>query len=88
MMNTLPAQEIKRRGIAAVDELIQTGDVHIIKNNQPQYVILSEERYRELIEAENEAYVARVRASLAEVKAGHVKRGNAKDLIKELGLED
>lgn len=87
-MNTLPAQEIKRRGIAAVDELIQTGDVHIIKNNQPQYVILSEDRYRQLIEAENEAYVARVRASLQDVKAGRVKRGNAKDLIKELGLED
>lgn len=87
-MNTLPAQEIKRRGIAAVDELIQTGDVHIIKNNQLQYVVLSEERYRELIEAENEVYVARVRASLQDVKAGRVKRGSAKDLIKELGLED
>lgn len=87
-MNTLPAQEIKRRGIAAVDELIQTGDVHIIKNNQLQYVVLSEERYRELIEAQNEAYVARIRASLQDVKAGRVKRGSAKDLIKELGLED
>ena len=87
-MHTLPAQEIKRRGIAAVDELIQTGDVHIIKNNQPQYVVLSEERYRELIEAQNEAYVARVRASLQDVKAGHLKRGSAKDLIKELDLED
>lgn len=87
-MNTLPAQEIKRRGIAAVDELIQTGDVHIIKNNQLQYVVLSEERYRELIEAENEAYVARVRASLQDVKVGRLKRGSAKDLIKELGLED
>lgn len=87
-MNTLPAQEIKRRGIAAVDELIQTGDVHIIKNNQLQYVVLSEERYRELIEAQNEAYVARVRASLQDVKVGRVKRGSAKDLIKELGLED
>ena len=87
-MNTIPAQEIKRRGIAAVDDLIETGDVHIIKNNQPQYVVVSEVRYRELIEAQNEAYVARVRASLEDVKAGRVKRGTAKDLIKELGLED
>ena len=87
-MNTLPAQEIKRRGIAAVDELIATGDVHIIKNNQPQYVVLSEVRYRELIEAQDEAYVARVRASLEDLKAERVKRGPAKDLIKELGLED
>lgn len=87
-MNSIPAQEIKRRGIAAVDELIETGDVHIIKNNQPQYVVLSEARYRELIEAQDEAYTARVLASLEDVKAGRVKRGSAKDLIKELGLED
>ncbi|OGT83272.1 MAG: prevent-host-death protein [Gammaproteobacteria bacterium RIFCSPLOWO2_02_FULL_61_13] len=87
-MNSIPAQEIKRRGIAAVDDLIQTGDVHIIRNNQPQYVVLSEVRYQELIEAQDEAYVARVRASLEDVKAGRVKRGTAKDLIKELGLED
>ena len=87
-MNTIPAQEIKRRGIAAVDDLIESGDVHIIRNNQPQYVVVSEVRYRELIEAQNEAYVARVRASLEDVKAGRVKRGTAMDLIKELGLED
>jgi PHD/YefM family antitoxin component YafN of YafNO toxin-antitoxin module len=86
-MNTLPAQEIKRRGIAAVDDLIEAGDVHIIRNNQPQYVVLSEIRYRELIEAHAEAYAARVRASLQDLKAGRVKRGTAKDLIKELGLD-
>ena len=54
-MNTIPAQEIKRRGIAAVDELIAKGDVHIIRNNQPQYVVLSQERYEELLEAQEEA---------------------------------
>ena len=87
-MNTLPAQEIKRRGIAAVDDLIETGDVHIIKNNRSQYVVVTEARYRELIEAQEEAYTARVRASLDDLKAGRVKRGTASDLIKELGLED
>jgi hypothetical protein len=46
-MNTIPAQEIKRRGIGAVDDLIAKGAVHIIRNNQPQYVVLSEERYEE-----------------------------------------
>ncbi len=86
-MNTVSAQEIKRRGIGAVDEILEKGPVHIIKNNQPQYVVLSEERYQELVAAEDEAYMARVQASLADVKAGRVKRGTAKDLIKELGLE-
>ncbi len=87
-MNTIPAQEIKRRGIAAVDDLIETGAVHVIRNNQPQYVVLSEGQYQELIEARDEAYVARVQASLKDLKAGRVKRGTAMDLIKELGLED
>lgn len=87
-MNTIAAQDIKRRGISAVDEALKKGPVHVVKNNQPQYVVLSEERYRELIEAEDEAYIARIRASLEDVKAGRVKRGTAGDLIRELGLED
>ena len=87
-MNTIAAQEIKRKGISAVDEGLKKGPVHIIKNNQPQYVVLSEERYVELIETEDEAYNARIRTSLADLKAGRVKRGTAKDLIKELKLED
>ena len=86
-MNAIPAQEIKRRGIAAVDELIAKGDLHVIRNNQPQYVVLSEERYQELIVAEQEAYYVRVRASLEDLKEGRVKRGTADDLIKELKLE-
>lgn len=87
-MNAIPAQEIKRRGISAVDDLIAKGDVHIIRNNQPQYVILSEQRYQTLIEAQEEALAARVRASLQDLQAGRVKRGTADDLIRELNLED
>jgi PHD/YefM family antitoxin component YafN of YafNO toxin-antitoxin module len=86
-MNAIPAQEIKRRGIAAVDDLIAKGDLHVIRNNQPQYVVLSEERYQELIVAEQEAYYGRLRASLEDLKEGRVKRGTAEDLIKELKLE-
>jgi PHD/YefM family antitoxin component YafN of YafNO toxin-antitoxin module len=87
-MNTIPAQELKRRGIAAVDGLIESGDVHVIRNNRPEYVVLTEERYKELVAEAGEAYVARVKASLEDVKAGRVKRGSAADLIKELGLDD
>lgn len=87
-MNTIPAQELKRRGIAAVDDLIESGDVHVIRNNRPEYVVLSEARYAELVADAEEAYVARVKSSLADVKAGRVKRGSASELIKELGLDD
>ena len=88
-MNAIPAQEIKRRGIAAVDELIGQGDLHVIRNNQPQYVVLSEERYQELVAAEQEAYYARVRASLEDVKAGRSKVfKTADELLKALDEEE
>lgn len=85
-MNTLPAQEIKRRGISAVDELLEAGPVHVISNNRPKYVVLSEDRYRDLLDSEDEAQVARVRESLAEYAAGNVERGTAETLIQEIGL--
>lgn len=87
-MNTIAAQEIKRKGISAVDEALKHGPVHIIKNNQPQYVVISETRYRELIEAEDEAYMARIKKSLEDVKAGRVRRFKAADeLLKALDEE-
>ena len=88
-MNTIPAQEVKRRGIAAVDELIAKGDLHIIRNNQPQYVVLSEKRYQELLETQEEAYAARIRASLEDLKAGRVRRfASADELLQVLAFED
>jgi PHD/YefM family antitoxin component YafN of YafNO toxin-antitoxin module len=89
-MNTIAAQEIKRKGISAVDEALRKGPVHVIKNNQPQYVVITETRYRDLIEAEDEAYMARIQKSLADVKAGRVRRfKSADELLKALEeLED
>jgi PHD/YefM family antitoxin component YafN of YafNO toxin-antitoxin module len=61
----------------------------VIKNNQPKYVVLSEERYRDLLAAEDEAYIARVRVSLEDVKAGRVRRfKSASDLLKVIDAED
>ncbi|MBT0652859.1 type II toxin-antitoxin system Phd/YefM family antitoxin [Geomobilimonas luticola] len=87
-MNVIPAQEIKRRGIAAVDELIAKGDVHVIRNNQPQYVVLSEERYQELVAEANEAYLARVKASLQDVKSGRVRKFTSADDLLQALAED
>lgn len=88
-MNTIPAQELKRRGIGAVDEMVKQGEVvHVIKNNRSKYVVLSEERYRALMKAEENATVERIKESLEDVDAGRVKRyKNAKSLIKKFGLE-
>jgi PHD/YefM family antitoxin component YafN of YafNO toxin-antitoxin module len=73
-MRTISAQEIKRRGISAVDDLLAEGPVHIITRNEPRYVVMDEARYEELVEAHHEAYVARVLASLADVAAGKARR--------------
>lgn len=88
-MNVISAQELKRRGLAAVDDVIAEGDVHVIRNNQPQYVVLSEARYQELVAEAQEAYLARVRASLEDVKAGRVQKfKTAEALLKNLDADE
>ena len=48
-MNTIPAKELKRRGVAAIEELIDDGPVEVIKNNRPACVVLSMEQYMSII---------------------------------------
>ncbi len=80
-MITLPAQEVKRRGIGAVDKLLAKEPVHIIKNNRPMYVVLREEEYQTMME---DLALARIEASEADVSAGRVYKGSTADLMKEL----
>jgi hypothetical protein len=49
MNNTLASAEIKRRGMAAIEEGLRHGPVHILKRNKPAAVVLSEEDYRRLV---------------------------------------
>ena len=86
-MRTIPAREIKRRGISAVDEVLLDGPVYIIAHDQPRYVILDVDHYDELVEAYEEISVARVKTALAEARAGDVRRSTAQEIIDELGLE-
>lgn len=87
-MQTIPARELKRRGISAVDEALERGPVHVIRNDDPVYVILREEHYQELLAAQEEAYRAGIREALADVRDGRVNRSNAQAIISEFGLED
>jgi PHD/YefM family antitoxin component YafN of YafNO toxin-antitoxin module len=80
-MNILAAQEVKRRGVAAVDDLIGKGPVHILKNNRPRYVIMKEDEYAILM---TDLAEARLAASEADLKAGRVHRGTANKLFAEL----
>ena len=86
-MRTIPATEIKRRGISAVDGVKGAGPVHVIKNNRPAYVVMSETDYEALTGMLAGAELRRVRRALAEVKAGKGRRTSAAKLIEALGLE-
>jgi len=49
MDNVLTVAELKRRGMAAIEEHLRRGPVHILKRNKPVAVVLSEEEYQRLI---------------------------------------
>jgi hypothetical protein len=86
---TIAAREIKRRGISAVDEQLRDGPVHVIRNDTPTYVVLSEAQYQELVNIQRDAMIARVRESLADVAAGRVTRyDDVEDLIRELDRDE
>lgn len=80
-MNTIASSEIKRRGIGAVDELLGNGPVHVIRNNTPNYVILTEESYKMIID---DLVLARLEASDKDIQEGRVKSGTIDELMKEI----
>ena len=83
-MSTIPVQEIKRRGIKAVDKALADGPVHLVKSNRAQYVVMSEQDYQELMKDLTEARLA---ASEADLREGRVRRGDAEELMKALVSE-
>lgn len=48
MNNTMSIAEIKRRGMAAIEEGLKHGPLHIVKRNRPAAVVLSEDEYQRL----------------------------------------
>jgi PHD/YefM family antitoxin component YafN of YafNO toxin-antitoxin module len=87
-MRTIPAREIKRCGISVVDKILEEGPVHVIKNDRPSYVIMTEAHYAELVDAFEEATAAGIREALEDVRAGRARVTTAEELIREFGLED
>lgn len=47
-MNSLTAAELKRRGMAAIEDGLRHGPVHLMKHNKPSAVVLSEADYARL----------------------------------------
>ncbi len=83
MENTIAAQEIKRRGISAVDDALRLGPVHVIQRNQPRYVILSEEDYQRL------AHRSKARGELwQQLLSAQVDKGRSKAEIDQQLAEE
>ena len=55
-----------------------------MKSNRAQYVVMSEQDYRQLM---NDLAEARLAASEADLREGSVRRGDAKELMKSLRSE-
>jgi len=47
-MNSLTAAELKRRGMAAIEEGLRKGPVHLIKRNKASAVVVSAKDYARL----------------------------------------
>lgn len=48
MQNTLTIAELERRGMAALEDALAHGPVHILERNRPVAVVLSEAEYQRL----------------------------------------
>jgi PHD/YefM family antitoxin component YafN of YafNO toxin-antitoxin module len=88
-MKTITAQEIKRRGISAVDEKLKNGPVHVIKNNKLKYVVIDEKIYSELIAEQEASYTARLKQAMEEVNnADVISFESTEDLLNAIDSVD
>ena len=82
-MRTLSSSEIKRRGIVAIEELLDQGPVHILKNSRTACVALSEEDFARLSSGgARRAQVSAWEILLAPAAKGKVSRRKVDARIK------
>ena len=67
MVATMPAQEVKRRGMSALNGRLKDGPVWVIANNTPKYVVLFADDFRRMC---HEQFVRECRESVAEAASG------------------
>lgn len=71
----LTKQEVEERGLAAVEELLDQGNVvQIVPEGRPGYVVVPEWLVAHWLDELREAMVDRVQAALADVAAGRVEQ--------------
>jgi hypothetical protein len=85
-MNTLTVAELKRRGMAAIEDGLRHGPVHIVKRNRPAAVVITEEEYQRLAQGKtyNPSGVSAVQWLLSQQPTGTKSKAT---LDKELRAE-
>ena len=76
---TMPAQEIKRRGMSVMNEKLASGPVWVISNNTPKYVVMFADEFKRM---RHEAFVNECLQSEAEYRAGLAKPTTVEELMK------
>ena len=81
-MNSITANELKTRGVAALEDLLETQEeVFLSVRGKEKYVVISLEKYASLRELELEMAVKEARA---DYKAGRVTRESVKQHMKRV----
>ncbi len=77
-LDTAAAQDVERRGVAALEERLADGPVHVLEHNRPVWVVLSEADSHAPVD---EAASARLAASLPDLREGRVRATTAGELL-------
>ena len=87
MFATMPAQEIKRRGMSALNEGLKDGPVYVVSGNKPKYVVMFADDFRRM---RHEAFVRQCHEAMAEYRAGLGKKVSVAELMSDImdGLDD
>ena len=87
MPMTMPAQEIKRRGMSVLNASLAHGPVWVISNNTPKYVVMLADEFKRM---RHEAFVNECLQSETEYRAGHFKRGTPAEIMSDImsGIDD
>ena len=81
MNNIITANDLKTKGVSAIEEITQNSEAIITVRGKSKYVILSIEEYNQLREYELESAI---QESLEDIKAGNIYDESIDDHMKRI----
>jgi PHD/YefM family antitoxin component YafN of YafNO toxin-antitoxin module len=81
-MNSLTVSELKRRGMAAIEDGLRRGPVHIVKRNKLTAVVLSEVEYQALTRSQQIPGMTAAQWLLGQVSSGRQSKAQIDKALK------